>query len=482
MTGKTDLGRWYLSKAFRCTACVLFAVILVIWFYSGVVRKHNDFRHHFRLGLRFLQGQPYLPPGPHMEFAHYPPGRLLLNAPLGVPPILMGQTEEAMNVVITEPGPLSYRISRGVSWTVSVVLLLWTLCTWHRMAGPIEGVERDRHLFFAATAFAIGLTLPWLTRDLDEAGMHIMLLAMLTGAAWWTMQRRAVPAGLMLALAATWKINPLLFVPLLAYKRRWATAGWAVVFVLVVNCVLPMVTLGWSGNLKAHEMFFAEMRQAANTPLDNPTATGVIPARHQNRSLRLAVCRCLQTYRPDGGPGSELFIAHPDDVTKGQPTPPDARPHPLFVQFLDLPGRTVSLIASGVTAVLLLLLAIKFRRRWGPAPTQADLPSEWAVAMVAVALISPYCWGQHLVLCIPAALLIMRDVLSRPQAWWRKVALAATVVLVLLPQKEVFGKMLWTVIHSYKPQTAACLLMIAMVLTIPRSSGAGGGEQEPELR
>ena len=57
--------------------------------------------------------------------------------------------------------------------------------------------------------------------------------------------------------------------------------------------------------------------------------------------------RYLQTYRPGSGePDSELFIPHPDDITTGEPIGADARAHPLFVQFLDLPAARANGIAA----------------------------------------------------------------------------------------------------------------------------------------
>ncbi len=73
---------WYTSKHFRRTAWVLFGIVLVIWFINGVLLRHNDFRHHYKLGVGFLEGKPYLVPDSAPSQDIYPVGRLLLNAPL----------------------------------------------------------------------------------------------------------------------------------------------------------------------------------------------------------------------------------------------------------------------------------------------------------------------------------------------------------------------------------------------------------------
>jgi len=466
MVGEAQSQPWFTSKHFRRTAWILFVIVLGVWFYNGALRKHNDFLHHFRLGIGFWEGKPYLTPDRPPVFDHYPPGRLVLNAPLGIASEVAGDAAAAGRIP-RGPDTVSYRLTRALCWVLAVALLLLTLRMWHRMAGPAPAGP----IGFAAGAFALAVTLPWFTRDLDDAGLHLILVAMLTAAAWWTMQRRSVLAGLMLAMAATWKLTPVLFLPLMLYKRRWREAAWMVVFIVALNFIAPLIGFGWNGTVEAHRIFLAEMRKDIAAPLEDPTATGVDPPRHQNRSLKLAICRYLQTYRPDGRP-------HPDDVVKGKPTPPDARPHWAFVQFGDLPDRAVNLIALGVTALLGLVLAVRFRRGWGAGAAEADLAPEWAAAMMLAAILSPYCWGQHLVLCIPAALLIMRDALVRPQRLWRKIALAAAAVFILAPQKEILGKTLWTVAHSYKPQTIAVLLLLVLVLTIPRRDVPVPGEQE----
>ena len=473
MKNTAPFHAWYVNKIFRRTAWVLFMIVLGVWFVNGVLRKHNDFLLHFKVGIGFIQGKPYLTPDRPPTLHHYPPGRLLLNAPLGALSVLTGEADEALEIDHTS-GPISYRITRGLCWALSVGLLLLSLRMWSRMAGTVgrEGATMDKPIAYAAGAFAVGLTLPWITRDLDDAGLHLILVAMLTAAAWWTMKRRSVLAGFMLAMAATWKLTPVLFLPLMLYKRRWREAAWMAAFIVALNVAAPMVGLGWTKTIAAHRIFGAEIRKDIQAPRGHPTANGIDPARHQNRCLKLAICRYLQTYRPDGAPGSELFVPHPDDVVKGEPTPPDARPHWAFVQFLDLPDGAVNLIAAGLTALLGLTLAIRFRRKWARRTAPADLPPEWAAAMMVMAIVSPYCWGQHLVLCIPAALLIMRDTLTRPQPLWRKIALGAAAVFVLAPQKELLGKTLWTVAHSYKPQTLAVLLLLVLVLSIPRHTDA----------
>jgi len=420
--------------------------VLVIWFINGVLLRHNDFLLHYKLGVGFLAGKPYLVPDREPLQDIYPVGRLLLNAPLGLFP---------------------YRVSRGICWTIAVLSLLYSLRLWQRMAQRRQPV--DVATAFAATAFALGLTLPWFTRDLDDCGLQLILLFMLTLGAWWTLRRRSILAGLMLAMAVTYKVTPVFFLPLLLYKRRWREAAWMVVFVAVLNLLLPAAWLGWDKTIMAQHIYFAKVEKIWRASQLGPTTHGIQSAIHQNRSLRSTIGRYLQTYRPGSSePGSELFIPHPDDSATGKPIGAEARPHPLFVQFLDLPAATANLVVTGLLLALAAWLAFAFRRKWGEESNEGNLPAEWAALMLLCAVLSPVCWGQHLVLAIPAAVLVMRDVLSHRQQMWRKIALGVIVVFILVPQRELLGKTLMIIVLSYKLETIAVMLLLGLLLTIRR--------------
>ena len=325
---------------------------------------------------------------------------------------------------------------------------------------------------FAATALGLGIALPWFTRDLDDCGLQLILLFMLTCGAWWTLRRRAILAGLMVAMAITYKVTPIFFLLLMLYKRRWREAAWMVAFLVVLNLLLPAAWLGWDKMIMAQEIYFAKMQKVWRASWQGPAAHGIQTPVHQNRSLRTAMGRYLQTYRPGSGePGSKLFIPHPDDSVTGEPIGAEARPHPLFVQFLDLPAATANLVVTGLLLALAGWLAFTFRRKWGEESGEGDLPAEWAALTLLCAVLSPVCWGQHLVLAIPALLLVMRDVLLRRQQIWRKITLVVVVAFIFIPQRELLGRTLWLVVLSYKSQTIAVMLLLLLLLTIPRGPG-----------
>ncbi len=442
---------WYTRPFARRAFRVLLAALAVGCFINGVLLKHNDFRLHYGLGEQMLRGHAYRLEGTSPRLANYPPGRLVFNVALGA---------------------LPYRVSRALCWLAAVATTALSLWAWHRLAQrrrPTTG-----RVAFAAATGAVFLTVFWVVRDLDDCGLQLLLLGLLTAAAWAVVCRRDVLAGLLVAVAVTYKVTPVIFVGLLAYKRRWRATAAAVLMLPLLNLLMPAAFLGWRGALDANATYLTEARRLIAANRDDPTANGLEPPRHQNRSLKLAIVRFLQTYRPGRGPDGRakptrhLFLPHPDDVGAGGRVPPDARPHPLFVQFLDLPAATANAIAMGILLALAAGLAVLMRRRWGPEAPSAEVAPEWAAVAALAALLAPLCWGQHLVLVLPAAFLALRANLARREPLWRRLALGAIFVLNLIPQRIIVGYELSGILYSYKTQTLAALLAVGLVLTIPK--------------
>lgn len=222
---------------------------------------------------------------------------------------------------------------------------------------------------------------------------------------------------------------------------------------VVLNVLLPMLCLGWGKTIEGNHLFLAKSAEIARVIRSDPSENGVEPPRHQNLSLRMACARYFQTYAP----GHPLFISRQGDPNLA---------HPLFIQFLRLAPRTAGRIIDVLFAVLAFVLALRFRRPWARDRPAGNLAPEWAAVMGLCAILSPLCWGQHMVLFLPAALLVLRADLGRPHAAWRTFLVWAVAVLVLAPQRDILGQELSLIVHSYKPGTLAALLLLLLVLTI----------------
>lgn len=447
---KEATAQWYTTDDFRRIVWTIAAVILIGSFINGVLKKDNDYLNHYKLGRGFLAGKPYMIPDEKPFCPHYAPGRLALNAAFAV---------------------LPYRLSRAVWWTVSIVVLIASLLIWDRMAPGRKAMTARAS--FAAAAFSLVLVLRWLLRDLDDCGQQLLLLGILTAAGWAAFNQRPLATGALLALGATYKVTPMLFLPLLLYKRRWREAVWMVVFVVGLNVVAPALRLGLPLTWQASQLFLSRSAEVTQAIREDPSANGVEDAKHTNKNLRLAIARYLQTYPP----GHPLFIPDPKDVEPDGTTKPNAKPHPLFVQFLDLPARTAGIITTGVLLMIAIVLAVRYRRPWHGPQFQEDFAAEWASVTALCALMSPLCWGQHLVLFIPAVYLSVRAGFQG-HSRGRTIALWIAALLILAPQRELIGRDLWWVVQSYKPETVAAVIILALVLILPKARVSRSCEEQ----
>ena len=440
----SEKGAWYEHPHYRTVVKIISGIVLVLTFYTGVIKKDGDFRNHFVLGEEFLEKHPYHVSEDHPKpvCAHYPLGRLVLDVFLTVPP---------------------YRLSRAFNWVFALIGLVLSLRLWQRMSqtpGPPRGPT-----FFAAATLTLLITLRWLVRDLADCGQQLFLVWMLSAAGWWLIRGKSWLARGLLGLAVTYKATPLLFLPLLLYKRKWVAALSMGCAILLLNVVAPALFLGWPKTVEASSVFWEKAREiSAETRMD-PTANGVEPAKHQNRSLTSALARCLMTFES----GHPLFIPHPRDVTDEAVSLERRRPHPLFLQLLDLSPRRASHVVSAALLVLALGLAYRSRRPWGVIVASGSFSAEWTGAMILCAILSPLCWGQHMVLLIPAVFLIISDHLSGGSPRRRTLMLCLIAGLILGPQRELIGRELWVILHSYKLGTIAALLILFLVLGLRRA-------------
>jgi hypothetical protein len=434
-------GQWFEKPRFYFSVWALVCTVAVATFYIGIFRKDNDFQNHYDLGVEFMKGSPYyMDSGEGLACTHYPLGRLMLDGMFSV---------------------LPYRLSRMLNWIAGAIGLIISLKLWNRMAQAHRPASDSAAFAGAALAFVIALG--WFIRDMDDAGQQLLLLLILTVAAWTLVQGKSWASGLWLGLAVTYKATPLLFLPLLLYKRKWAAAAVMAVTIVLLNGVAPALFVGWDKNVKGNRLFFTKAQEIKKVSGEDPTINGVEPAIHLNRSLRIAIARYLMTFRP----GHVLFLGHPEDTPDIDQNTAEARPHPLFKQPLDISPGMAAKIITGILLSLALVLAIRYRKPWGDASDKADIAPEWTAVMLLCAILSPLCWGQHMVLLMPALFLIIREHLATKGPAWRLALIWIACVLINLPQREIMGRNLWLIAHSYKVETMASLLVLFMILVLP---------------
>jgi hypothetical protein len=253
---------------------------------------------------------------------------------------------------------------------------------------------------------------------------------------------------------------------LLIWKRRFAEAGAAIGFVIVFNAAAPALIWGpdtaWN-MLAGHVHLLLRV-----VTLADPSENGIQIPTHRSQGLTFAVSRYLQTYPP----GHPLFIDRDYDDNScterasARSDPNYCRRHPLFVQFMDLPGPTAGWIVTAVLLLIAVAMAWRMRREWLLAQTQrgsqaySSLAPEWAVATAFAALLSPLAWHQHLILVLPCGYLVLRDALTRVnRSRLREVALGIIFICVWVLQRD--NETLANAM-SYHLDVLAVLIMIVL--------------------
>jgi alpha-1,2-mannosyltransferase len=410
---------WFRALS-RLRQALVLACLLAVFVHAGIVayrRTHTigDFDVHREFGKRFLAGEPLYDDG---LCYNYLPVSALFHAPLAL-----------------IPAPLSALLR----YAAALVCLGLSL-VWLRRMAP----ERARGVP-ATVVLTLLLASHYILRDLEDAGPHLLYLAMLVGGIYAAWLGRHALAGTGLGLAIALKLTPGLLLPFLAWKRQWRLLGWTT----AATCLwiaLPAIRMGpaawWEHQRQWNEVVLQTFREGAN-----PANEGN-DLRVQNQSLRLAFMHALTSYPPD----------HPLRAESG--------PH---LTFLDLPPATARLLAAGGLAVVLAGFCLNTR---GVYRGRAD--SAWVLdatgLMLLVLLLSPVTWVQHLVWAIPALYLVVSADWERRRygkAAYAMLALYAVGALAL--NRSFLGKPVYTWLLAHHLHALCLAILLALSAWLRRS-------------
>jgi alpha-1,2-mannosyltransferase len=426
----TVAARWVESHRFRAIALTVLAVVLLVEGYVAVFKRENDFAWHYNQGKYFLAGDPFAG-----DLDWYPLPRAMINA---------------------LPALLPAIVARAVWYALAVGGLWVCYRLWDRLVAPVERPNAPGAV--AAGVLSVGLLMAYVLRDLDECGLQLLLLLMLSAAAWAVSHGRAVQAGFWLATALVYKSTPLLFLPLLLWKRQWRAAGWMIAFV-ALWAIAPAAWLGWERTAECHRQWIARVVRLTQDKQAYPSLMESEPPKPQNQSLQAAFARYLESY-PAGHP------LHMD--------------HPAYFQFGRLDTSTAK---RGVTVALLILamaLAIRIRRPWRFPEGTTEFAAVWAATCLLCALLSPLCWKQHLVLALPCAFLVLRSAAAqRDGIGWRLAALLTIAAVVNLTRHGIVGREFSAVLMTYKLDTFAMLLLMSLALATSHRAAKAVVEKNP---
>lgn len=243
------------------------------------------------------------------------------------------------------------------------------------------------------------LSLRPIMSDLHHANNNLIILFLIVATLYAWRKGYDVLAGLILALAISYKVTPALFVPYFAYKRSWRTVGATCLGMGVFLLIVPSLIIGPSFNMECLATWWQRM-------ISPFIVKGTSSSQEINQSLPGVLTRLLtETKVGDGRYSNRLDL---NLVTWS----------PAFVKLL------VKAFAFSLLGLLALLCRTKTDRRDDP-----RLLGEFALVVLTMLFVSERSWKHHYVtLLLPYTYLVYR--VATPK-WPKYVRLGLTTALVL---------------------------------------------------
>jgi len=326
-------------------------------------------------------------------------------------------------------------------WQVGSVLALWGAI--RLLAGFFEE-DGDRLTFWPSTppgglSFVSGavlvpvlLSARLLQEHLQHTQVNILVFFLVLLAFHWFRTARQAAGGLSLALAASIKAVPIVFLPYLVYKRAWRPAAWTAGFLLVLNVVLPAAAFGPGPAARQWQAW----RAVSARELAQPTS------RYYNQSLLAAMKRLLTT---EGG----------------------AR-DPVRYAVAAWPTERVTRLFAVVAALGAIGLAAAFRRH-PPGLAGRSAAAELAICLPAATLVSPLAWKAHFVTLLAAYWYVwwaLRQVPPGRGRRWRFGLLWTSVALITLSAPALVGKRVTGALESLNAITLGALIVVGLGVSL----------------
>jgi hypothetical protein len=220
--------------------------------------------------------------------------------------------------------------------------------------------------------------------DLHHGNNNLIILFLVVASLYAWRNGYDVLAGLVLALAISYKVTPALFVPYFAYKGSWRTVGATFLGLVVFLLIVPSLLLGPEFNGECLAMWWRRM-------ISPFLAKGEGSPQEVNQSMVGVLTRLLT----DTKLGSGRYDAHLDVNLVSLPRP--------------LVGSLLKALSFGLVGLLALFCRTKTARRDDP-----RLLGEFALIVLTMLFISERSWKHHYVtLVLPYSYLTYRVFLSR---------------------------------------------------------------------
>ena len=243
-----------------------------------------------------------------------------------------------------------------VAMTSSVLIMCF------RMAQPT-----DRVLPPMFRSLVLLLSLRPILGDLHHGNNNLLILFLIVSMLYAWRRGFDVGAGLLLALATTYKVTPALFFFYFAYKRSWKTILWGALGMGVFLLIIPSLVIGPQFNAECLGMWFHRMIMPY-------VAEGATSSQEVNQSVPAYLARMLIEQTPSM---KRYGVKHDLNVVSMDPA-------------------LVRYVIKGVICGFLGLLAILCRTK---ATNRRDprLLGEFALVVLTMLFVSERSWKHHYV-------------------------------------------------------------------------------------
>jgi hypothetical protein len=325
---------------------------------------------------------------------------------------------------------------------LKAALTIWVIWQVFRL---VE--QADRPFPVAGQVLAVLLSLRPILGDLGHGNVNLFVLFLVVAALAAFRKRHNFPGGVLLGLAVSCKLTPVLFVPYLAWKRAWrALAGVGLGLALFLwPGVVPSLRLGFAENQRQLVSWYGEMVRPY-------LVEGKVSSEYPNQSLPGLVQRLMTA-----SPSVSTYVGMVHTPVR-------------YDNVLSLDPARARWFVKGCVALFALAAAWTCRM---PAGTRGGwrLAAEYSLVLLGMLLFSGVTWKHHCVtLLLPFAVIGYYLTACRPGRARSAALVAVLAVTALLmtaagttPDKS-FGRYA----QVYGAYTAAHLLLAGTLVALLR--------------
>ncbi|MEM7810208.1 MAG: glycosyltransferase family 87 protein [Planctomycetota bacterium] len=400
----------------RRTAAAFAAVVAVVATGVGLLDKHSELPVYLRAAGRFVAGEQFYRPDEPPAFT-YPPFAVLPYRPL-------------LSLPESARGP-AYAVVNGLLCGVTAWLIAG-------LALPVTSglTVRTRRVCAVAIALLAGRfvlsPLEYQSNDLFVVAFSVVGVAALS-------RGRSAGGGASLGLAAAFKATPLLFLPVLVWRRQLLAAAAFGVAMIAATGLPDLWSPADDGRPWAVTWYdaFVSKVEVGNAP---EAAGAWTRWNGLNQSLGGTIYRLGTPVEPNG---IDVFD----------------------VAVVSLTPRTVKLVTLAAAACVLLAVAFatfpRDERDLSPSERRFRRLAEAGVVFAAMLLLSPMSSKQHFcVLAVPITVAVV-DVATRRRDPWVIAGLAVIGVCGSLGGKDLVGREFGNFLQACGTITFATLVALA---------------------